>query len=95
MNKRAANIQTLVRLDELEAQITGITEAQSLTIDDVRQTIHRIAEQIAAVADAIPAIAQHLEEIALWVAKVTGQEDPKGFQKPLAYISHIKNRIES
>jgi methyl-accepting chemotaxis protein len=87
MNKRAANVQTLTRLDEIEAQLTAVTEAQNLTIDDVRQTIHQIAEQIAAVADAIPAIAARLEEMARWVADVTKPTDPSG--PPESQVPHV------
>ena len=89
----AANIHILARLDEIEAEVqavgAGLVPAQSLTFDDVRATIHRIAEQIALIADAIPAIAERLEELARWVASVTEQPaeppplDLTGFPEPV------------
>jgi len=80
----AANIALMARLDEIEAQVKQIAmttgadfQDQSLTFDDVRHTIHNIAEQIATIADAIPAIAATLEQMARWIAVVT-EADPIG-----------------
>ena len=71
----AANIHILARLDDIEAQLQALNggDAAALTFDDVRATIHRIADQIALIADAIPAIAERLEELARWIASVTDQ----------------------
>ena len=71
----AANIQILARLDDIEAEIQALNggDAQALTFDDLRATIHRIADQSALIADAIPAIAERLEELARWIASVTDQ----------------------
>jgi methyl-accepting chemotaxis protein len=86
----AANIALMARLDEIGAEIHAL-DAQSLTVDDVRNTIHRIADQIAAIADAIPAIAARLEELARWVAVVTeagpagpGPTEPQAGARPSA-----------
>ena len=76
MNKKAANIQTLTRLDQLEAQVTAAAEAQSLTISDVRDTIHAIADQVVEIAKALPAIIEKIDQIARWVAANTEPAPP-------------------
>jgi methyl-accepting chemotaxis protein len=78
MNKKAANIQTLTKIAELEDQVKTIGAMQGITINDIRETIHQIAEQIALIADAIPAIAARLEELARWIAAATepGEASP-------------------
>jgi len=87
----AANIHILARLDEIEAEIQAILTPESITFDDVRATIHRIAEQIAMIADAIPAIAERLEELARWIASVTEQPaDPPALESPAPAIKGAK-----
>ena len=79
MNKKAANIQTLTRLDELEARIQAQFEnVAALNLGDVRDTIHDIADQVVEIAQALPAILERIEQIAKWVAEATGNKKPVG-----------------
>ena len=91
--KSAANMQTALRLEELTAQVKNlsthlagdaqvITE-QSITIADVRETIHAIANQVAGIAASLPGIIDAIEQIARWVAAQT-EEQPQPQEPPAA-----------
>ena len=73
MNKKAANIQTLQRLDQLEAQITQAAETEYLTVDDIRNTIHQVADIVVELSKTIPAILAELKALAELIAKMTEQ----------------------
>ncbi len=76
MNPKAANVQTLTRLDAIEAQVKAASEAQSLTISDVRDTIHSIAAFIADLSQTLPAILEELQAMAALIAKLTEPAKP-------------------
>ena len=71
MNKKAANIQTLQRLDQLEQQITQANEAEYITVDDIRNTIHQVADIVVELSKTIPAILAELKALAELIAKMT------------------------
>ena len=76
MNKKAANIQTLARLDALEADLKTAQTAQTITVDDIRNTIHQIADMIVQVSEAIPVILADIKALADLVAKMTTPDEP-------------------
>jgi len=67
MNPKAANLQTLQRIDQLEASLA----ADRLTVDDVRNTIHQIAAIVVELSQTIPAILAELRSLAELIAKMT------------------------
>ena len=71
MNKKAANLQTLGRLDQLEAQITRLDENRTITIDDIRNTIHQVADIVVELSQTIPAILAELKSLADLIGKMT------------------------
>lgn len=75
MNPKTANIQLLQRLDQLEHQLTQAGEGQYLTIDDIRNTIHQVADIVVELSKTIPAILAELKTLAELIARMTS--DPQ------------------
>lgn len=73
MNPKTANIQLLQRLDQLEHQLTQAGEGQYLTIDDIRNTIHQVADIVVELSKTIPAILAELKTLAELIAKMTSE----------------------
>ena len=76
MNPKTANIQLLQRLDQLEHQLTQAGEGQYLTIDDIRNTIHQVADIVVELSKTIPAILAELKSLAELIAKMTSEASP-------------------
>jgi len=71
MNPKQANLQTLNRLDTLEAELKATSQAQGITVDDIKNTIHQIMEILVDVAEAIPVIMADIKALAELIAKMT------------------------
>ena len=80
MNPKAANVQTLQRLDQLEASLA----TDRLTVDDIRNTIHQVAAIVVELSQTIPAILAELRSLAELIAKMTAPEEPPAPPEPPA-----------
>lgn len=78
MNPKTANIQLLQRLDQLEHQLAQANEGQYLTVDDIRNTIHQVADIVVELSKTIPAILAELKTLAELIAKMTADDPPAG-----------------
>ena len=76
MNPKQANVQTLTRLDALQAELKAASEAQSITVDDIKNTIHQIMEILVDVAEAMPVIMADIKALADLIAKMTSAAIP-------------------
>ena len=76
MNPKQANVQTLNRLDALQAELKAASEAQSITVDDIKNTIHQIMEILIDVAEAMPVIMADIKALADLIAKMTSAAIP-------------------
>ena len=84
MNPKQANAQTLNRLDTLEAELKAAAQAQSITVEDVKNTIHQIMDILVDVAEAVPVIMADIKRLADLIAKMTSeapQEPPAAANK--------------
>jgi hypothetical protein len=77
MNPKQANVQTLTRLDALQAELKAASEAQSITVDDIKNTIHQIMEILIDVAEAMPVIMADIKALADLIAKMTSAATPE------------------
>ena len=88
MNPKQANVQTLARLDTLEAELKAASQAQSITVDDIKNTIHQIMTILIDVAEAMPVIMADIKALADLIAKMTSAattEPPAAAKVPASH----------
>ena len=76
MKQTAANAQTLTRIAELEARMQATADVQGLTVDDIRQTIHQVADMVVQISETLPAILEELKALAAIIATLTERDKP-------------------
>ena len=80
MKQTAANAQTLLKIAELEARMQATADVQGLTVDDIRQTIHQVADMVVQISETLPAILEELKALAAIIATLT-KESPAAASK--------------
>ncbi len=93
MNPKQANIQTLARLDALEAELKAASQAQGISVDDVKNTIHQIMEILIDVAEAVPVIMADIKRLARGANSVRARI--KFFQRSQASEDHQVQPVET